>query len=59
MPKFTLYFQKVLYFRQQISARERQTADRIGGKKESEKNCIPTGEEFYHTSTEENEDAEE
>ena len=56
MPKFTLYFKKVLYFRKTISARDVKTADRIGGKRESEKNCIPIGEEFYHTSTEENED---
>ena len=56
MPKFTLYFQKVSYFRKQISARDRKTAEKRGDQYESERLFIPTGEEFYITSIEENED---
>ena len=56
MPKFTLYAKKVYYYRKQINARDRKTAEKRGDQYESERLFIPTGEEFYVTSIEENED---
>ena len=59
MAKFTLYAKKVYYYRKDINARDRKTAEKRGDQYESERLFIPTGEEFYVTSIEENEDAEE
>ena len=56
MPKFTLYAKKVYYYRKKINARDRKTAEKRGDQYESERLFIPTGEEFYVTSIEENED---
>ena len=54
--KFTLYAKKVYYYRKEINARDRKTAEKRGDQYESERLFIPTGEEFYITSIEENED---
>ena len=59
MPKFTLYAKKVYYYRKEINARDRKTAKKRGDQYESERLFIPTGEEFYITSIEENEDVED
>ena len=59
MPKFTLYAKKVYYYRKDINARDMKTAEKRSDQYESERLFIPTGEEFYITSIEENEDAEE
>ena len=59
MAKFTLYAKKVYYYRKDTNARDRKTAEKRGDQYESERLFIPTGEEFYVTSIEENEDAEE
>ena len=56
MPKFTLYAKKVYYYRKEINARDRKTAEKRSDQYESERLFIPTGEEFYITSIEENED---
>ena len=56
MPKFTLYAKKVHYYRKEINARDRKTAEKRSDQDESERLFIPTGEEFYITSIEENED---
>ena len=56
MPKFTLYAKKVYYYRKEINARDRKTAEKRSDQYESERLFIPTGEEFYITSVEENED---
>ena len=56
MPKFTLYAKKVNYYLKEINARDRKTAEKRGAQYESERLFIPTGEEFYVTSIEENED---
>ena len=57
--KFTLYAKKVYYYRKEINARDRKTAEKRGDQYESERLFIPTGEEFYITSIEENEDVED
>jgi hypothetical protein len=54
--KFTLYAKKVYYYRKEINARDRKTAEKRCDQYESERLFIPTGEEFYITSIEENED---
>ena len=54
--RFTLYAKKVYYYRKEINARDRKTAEKRGDQYESERLFIPTGEEFYITSIEENED---
>ena len=56
MPKFTLYAKKIYYYRKEINARDRKTAEKRADQYESERLFIPTGEEFYVTSIEENED---
>ena len=56
MPKFTLYAKKVYYYRKEINARDRKTAEKRSDQYESERFFIPTGEEFFITSIEENED---
>ena len=59
MAKFTLYAKKVYYYRKEINARDRKTAEKRGDQYESERLFIPTGEEFYITSIEESEDVED
>ena len=56
MARFTLYAKKVSYYRKEINAKDRKTAEKRGDQYESERLFIPTGEEFYITSIEENED---
>ena len=56
MPKFTLYAKKVYYYRKEINASVRKTAEKSGDQYESVRLFIPTGEEFYITSIEDNED---
>ena len=56
MAKFTLYAKKVYYYRKDINARDRKTAEKRSDQYESERLFIPTCEEFYITSIEENED---
>ena len=42
MPKFTLYAKKVYYYRKEINARDRKTAEKRGDQYESERLFIPT-----------------
>ena len=57
MSKYILYAKKVSYYRKEINAKDIKSAEKRGGRYESERLFIPTGEEFYITSIEENEDA--
>ena len=57
MAKYTLYAKKVYYYRKDINAPGRMCAEKRSDQYESERLFIPTGEEFYITSIEENEDA--
>jgi hypothetical protein len=57
MAKYTLYAKKVYYYRKDINAQDRKSAEKRSDQYESERLFIPTGEEFYITSIEENEDA--
>ena len=56
MARFTLYAKKVSYYRKEINAKDRKTAEKRSNQYESERLFIPIGEEFYITSIEENED---
>ena len=60
MAKYTLYAKKVYYYRKDINAQDRKSAEERGRQYESKDNVErlfePTGEEFYITSIEENDD---
>ena len=60
MAKYTLYAKKVSYYRKDINAQDRKSAEERGRQYESKDNAErlfePTGEEFYITSIEENDD---
>ena len=63
MAKYTLYAKKVSYYRKEINAKDIKSAEKRGGRYESdnypERFFESTGDEFYITSIEENEDDEE
>jgi len=63
MPKFTLYAKKVYYYRKDINAQDRKSAEERGRQYESKDNAErlfePTVEEFYITSIEESDDVED
>jgi len=60
MSKYTLYAKKVYYYRKEITARDIKSAEKRGGRYESdnypERFFESTGDEFYITSIEENDD---
>jgi hypothetical protein len=61
MSKYTLYAKKVYYYRKEITAQDRKSAEERGRQYESKDNAErlfePTVEEFYITSIEESDDA--
>ena len=60
MAKYTIYAKKVYYYRKDINAQDRKSAEERGRQYESKDNAEklfdPTVEEFYITSIEESED---
>ena len=60
MAKYTIYAKKVYYYRKDINAQDRKSAEARGRQYESkdyaEKLFEPTVEEFYITSIEESDD---
>ena len=60
MAKYTLYAKKVYYYRKEITAKDRKSAEERGRQYESKDNAErlfePTVEEFYITSIEESDD---
>jgi len=63
MSKYTLYAKKVYYYRKDINAQDRKSAEERGRQYESKDNAErlfePTVEEFYITSIEESDDVED
>ena len=63
MAKYTLYAKKVYYYRKEITAQDRKSAEKRGADYEADDNAErlfePTGEEFYITSIEESDDENE
>jgi hypothetical protein len=61
MSKYTLYAKKVYYYRKDINAQDMKSAEKRGADYEADNNAErlfePSGEEFYITSIEENDDA--
>ncbi len=61
MSKYTLYAKKVYYYRKDINAQDRKSAEERGRQYESKDNAERlfenSGDEFYITSIEENDDA--
>ena len=60
MAKFTIYAKKVYYYRKDINAKDRDSAQKRASDYEADDNAErlfePTVEEFYITSIEEDED---
>ena len=58
--KFIIYAKKVYYYRKDINAQDMKSAEKRGADYEADDNAErlfePSGEEFYITSIEENED---
>jgi hypothetical protein len=60
MSKYTLYAKKVYYYRKDINAQDRKSAEKRGADHEADDNAErlfeSIGDEFYITSIEESED---
>jgi len=60
MAKYILYAKKVYYYRKEITAQDKKSAEKRSADYEADDNAErlfePSGEEFYITSIEENDD---